>query len=240
MGTSANGVARSLNLDVPPGADGTPPRVVVVSYRLGGADGVSVEAAKWVAALGKLGCSVTTVAGEGEAAHVDPGLGAGNYVTRRIPPLPDEASLRSILALADLVVVENLFSLPLNSAAASVVAHALAGRPALIRHHDLPWQRAAFRAAPPPPNDPAWCHVVTTERSRLELRARGLRRAAGLGDDVLYGSVNKRRLGEPGAHGIDRDPRARQLQRQRAGQTNDAMFGRAIGRNIGVAGQTGG
>jgi glycosyltransferase involved in cell wall biosynthesis len=174
MGTSANGVARSLNLDVPPGADGTPPRVVVVSYRLGGADGVSVEAAKWVAALGKLGCSVTTVAGEGEADHVDPGLGAGNYVTRRIPPLPDEASLRSILALADLVVVENLFSLPLNSAASAVVAHALAGRPALIRHHDLPWQRAAFRAAPPPPNDPAWCHVVTTERSRLELRARGI------------------------------------------------------------------
>ncbi len=167
-------MARSHDAEVPPGADARPRDVVVVSYRLGGADGVSVEAAKWVAALGKLGCSVTTVAGDGEADHVDPGLGAGKYLTGKVPPLPDEASLRSILALADLVVVENLFSLPLNPAAAAVVADALAGRPALIRHHDLPWQRAAFRAAPPPLDDPAWCHVVTTERSRLELLARGI------------------------------------------------------------------
>jgi glycosyltransferase involved in cell wall biosynthesis len=155
------------------GANGGHLRVVVVSYRLGGADGVSVEAAKWMAALRKLGCSVTTLAGEGRADYLDPGLAAGSYLNGNRPPSPDEALLRSVLATADLVVVENLCSLPLNPRAAAVVADALAGRPALLRHHDLPWQREAFRAAPPPPDDPHWCHVVTTERSRLELRARG-------------------------------------------------------------------
>lgn len=156
------------------GANGSPLRTVVVSYRLGGPDGVSVEAAKWMAALRKLGCSVTTVAGEGEADYLDPGLAAGSYLTGKRPPSPDGASLRSVLATADLVVVENLCSLPLNPEASAVVADALAGRPALLRHHDLPWQREAFKAAPPPPDDPYWCHVVTTERSRLELRERGI------------------------------------------------------------------
>ena len=38
-------------------------RAAVVSFRLGMADGVSVEAAKWAAALGRLGWTVRTVAG---------------------------------------------------------------------------------------------------------------------------------------------------------------------------------
>jgi hypothetical protein len=71
-------------------------------------------------------------------------------------------------------VVENLCSLPLNPVASTAVARALAGRPALMRHHDLPWQRAAFADAPAPPDDPAWCHVTTTDQSRRELRARGI------------------------------------------------------------------
>jgi glycosyltransferase involved in cell wall biosynthesis len=78
------------------------------------------------------------------------------------------------VASADLVVVENLCSLPLNPVASTAVARALAGRPALMRHHDLPWQRAAFADAPAPPDDPAWCHVTTTDQSRRELRARGI------------------------------------------------------------------
>lgn len=151
------------------------PRIVVLSYRLGGADGVSAEAEKWMVAFRSLGCSVTTVAGEGQADSVDPGLAAGAYLTGKVPPLPDEDLLASIVASADLFVVENLCSLPLNPPAAAAVARALAGRPALFRHHDLPWQRSAFVDWPAPPDDPAWCHVVTTHQSRRELQAHGIR-----------------------------------------------------------------
>ncbi len=60
----------------------------MVSFRLGGGDGVSVEAAKWAAALGVLGWQVRTVAGSGarrraatrvgdrRARATDPGRGA--------------------------------------------------------------------------------------------------------------------------------------------------------------------
>ena len=39
------------------------PEAVVVSFRLGGADGVAVEARKWAWALGELGFGVRRVAG---------------------------------------------------------------------------------------------------------------------------------------------------------------------------------
>jgi len=79
------------------------------------------------------------------------------------------------LADADLVVVENLCSLPLNPAAAGAVVGALARRPAVFHHHDLAWQRAPFADVPGfPPLDPAWAHVTVNHRSRAELAARGV------------------------------------------------------------------
>ena len=42
-------------------------RLVVVSYRLGGHDGVGIESAKWIAALRHLGHHVATCAGDGVA-----------------------------------------------------------------------------------------------------------------------------------------------------------------------------
>nr|MDQ3990576.1 hypothetical protein [Actinomycetota bacterium] len=50
------------------------PAVTVLSFRLGGADGVSVAAAQWVTALGRMGCRVRTVAGSGSADRLVPGL----------------------------------------------------------------------------------------------------------------------------------------------------------------------
>ena len=38
--------------------------LALVSYRLGGGDGVAIESAKWIAALESLGHEVTTLAGE--------------------------------------------------------------------------------------------------------------------------------------------------------------------------------
>jgi len=142
--------------------------VAVVSFRLGGSDGVAVEAAKWAWALGTLGFTVRTVAGEGPVDHLVPGLA----ITDREPP--DGEALGAALAGADLVVVENLCSLPLNEAAARAVATALRGRPAVLHHHDLPWQRPRYLRHPPPPDDPAWVHVTVNDLSRRQLAERGI------------------------------------------------------------------
>jgi glycosyltransferase involved in cell wall biosynthesis len=55
-----------------------------------------------------------------------------------------------------------------------VVAAACAGRPALLHHHDLPWQRPQFGGFPPPPDDAAWAHVTINALSRRELAAHGI------------------------------------------------------------------
>ena len=146
----------------------------MVSFRLGGADGVSVEAAKWKGALQQLGFAVHTVAGAGPVDHLIPGLAAGPDLNQHEPPPVDSDELHRALQGADLVVVENLLSLPLNPLAAAAVARALRGRPAILHHHDLPWQRARFAGFPPPPDDRAWRHVTINDHSGRELAARGI------------------------------------------------------------------
>ncbi len=150
------------------------PLAVSLSYRLGGADGVSVEAAKWQWALGRLGFGVRTVAGEGPVDVVVPGLGAGAALTGRPGPPLDREALASAVDGAAVVVVENVCSLPLNREASGAVAAVLRGRPAILRHHDLPWQRDRFLGAPPPPDDPAWVHVTINDLSRAQLARRGV------------------------------------------------------------------
>jgi glycosyltransferase involved in cell wall biosynthesis len=87
---------------------------------------------------------------------------------------PSKDALAQALGGADVVVVENLCSLPLNPDAAEVVADVLRGRPAVLHHHDLPWQRPEFVDFPDPPDDPAWAHVTVNELSRRELAERGI------------------------------------------------------------------
>ncbi|MFP5327759.1 MAG: glycosyltransferase, partial [Acidimicrobiia bacterium] len=65
-------------------------------------------------------------------------------------------------------------SLPLNPTASEVVALALRGRPAVMRHHDLPWQHARFADHPAPPDDPAWVHVTINDLSRRQLAEHGI------------------------------------------------------------------
>jgi mannosylglucosylglycerate synthase len=139
-----------------------------VSFRLGGSDGVSIEAEKWMSALRSLGHRVHSVAGEGNADVLVPALAIGAQVA------PTASELRRALEDADLVVVENLASLPLNAAARDVLYGVLENRPALFHHHDLPWQRPHLAHLEGPRDGPRWRHVTINELSRLELRERGI------------------------------------------------------------------
>lgn len=145
------------------------PTAAIVSFRLGLTDGVSVVADSWARALRSLGFAVITVAGQGPVDRLLPGLA----IDAEVPA--DGDAVGEALADADLVVVENLCTIPLNLSALRAVAAALRGRPAILHHHDPPWQRARFRSITElPPDDPAWRHVTINELTRHELAARGL------------------------------------------------------------------
>jgi glycosyltransferase involved in cell wall biosynthesis len=70
--------------------------------------------------------------------------------------------------------VENLCTIPLNLPASRVVAEVLAGRPAVLHHHDPPWQRERWaHVTELPPRDPAWRHVTINQLTCAEMTARG-------------------------------------------------------------------
>jgi glycosyltransferase involved in cell wall biosynthesis len=153
------------------------PVAVQLSYRLGGADGVAVEARKWEWALNELGFTVRRVAGE-----LDDGPRPDDVALPflAIDP-PDDASpapdaLAAAVAGADLVIVENLCSLPINSDASELAADVLdrhRGR-VVFHHHDLPWQRAGLPTPPNiPPRRPDSLHVTINDHSRVQLENRG-------------------------------------------------------------------
>jgi mannosylglucosylglycerate synthase len=154
------------------------PVAVLLSYRLGGADGVSVEARKWEWALRSLGFETRRVAGELE----DGGR-------RDDTPLPflrigadvsvsaDFDALDAAIAGADVVVVENLLSLPVNASAATGAAAVLARFPGriVLHHHDLPWERPELTPAPGlPPPLPGALHVTISDHARATLAERGI------------------------------------------------------------------
>jgi glycosyltransferase involved in cell wall biosynthesis len=145
------------------------PRCAIVSFRLGHADGVSVVAETWADSLRAFGFDVVTVAGDGPVDIVVPGLA----IDAAAPPSQDD--VRAALRDVDLVVVENLLTIPLNLPASRVLAHELRGRPALLHHHDPRWQRDAFaHVTELPIDDPAWRHVTINELTRREFAARGI------------------------------------------------------------------
>jgi glycosyltransferase involved in cell wall biosynthesis len=156
---------------------------VTISFRLGGDDGVSVEARKWEAALQDLGFAYKRVAGAIEDTQrpddvVIPGLAIN-------PTEPvDQPRLQTALNDADLIIVDNLCSLPLNGAAAESVTQAVENTNArvLYRHHDLPWQRRALKHLERdwPPRTEGALHATINLRSRRELEARGYANATTL------------------------------------------------------------
>jgi glycosyltransferase involved in cell wall biosynthesis len=157
---------------------GSAPVATFVSYRLGGTDGVSIEAAKWMGALEASGFVTRRVAGR--LASTRPrdlerpwlALGAGSRPRPR-----DVDALVSVLDEGDLVVVENVCSLPLEPAISRAVATAVSRTRArvVLHHHDLPWQRPATAGVTDlPPRPVGALHVTINARARAELHERGI------------------------------------------------------------------
>ena len=155
-------------------------RCTIVSFRFGPTDGVSVVARMWADALSGIGFDVDWLAGGIEPGWDDPrpvrivnGLGIDHPEPPDSGPLAAEVA--DALAGSDLVVVENLCTIPLNPTASHVVAGALRGRPAVLHHHDPPWQRERFaHVTDLPPDDPAWRHVTINDLTRGQMADRGL------------------------------------------------------------------
>lgn len=141
----------------------------IVSFRLGLSDGVSVVAAAWERAIQDLGWQTYTVAGEGPVDRLVSGLQID------APHPPEVQAVAGALADADVVLVENLLSIPMNLPASRVVATELTGRPAVLHHHDPPWQRQRFaHITELPPNDPNWRHVTINRLTEQQFADRGL------------------------------------------------------------------
>jgi glycosyltransferase involved in cell wall biosynthesis len=161
-------------------------RAAIVSYRLGMADGVSVTAAQWASALQRLGMRVRTVAGDGDPDVTVPGLALD--ATRP----PSRHALAAALDDADVVIADNICSLPMNLAAGEAVAEYLRGRPAVLRHHDLPWERERYADITSwPPDDPEWRHVTVNELARAELASR-----RGIAATTIYHGFSEERRPE--------------------------------------------
>jgi glycosyltransferase involved in cell wall biosynthesis len=161
----------------------------VLSFRLGGTDGVSVVAATWVDALTDMGFDVVTVAGEGIADVTVPDLAIGRWpdgIDGVAGPLAaTEAEIDSlattlgaILDDVDLVIVENLGTIPMNLPAARAVARVRSGLPTIWHHHDPAWQRDRYagvdelpKADDSPGNN--WRHVAINDLTRDQLTVRG-------------------------------------------------------------------
>jgi len=161
-------------------------RAAIVSYRLGTADGVSVAAAQWAGALQRLGMRVRTVAGDGDPDVQVPGLALDSARP------PSQRALSTALDDADIVIADNVCSLPMNIAAGEAVAQYLRGRPAVLRHHDLPWERDRYADITTwPPDDPEWRHVTVNDLAR---RALGARR--GIAATTIYHGFSEERRPE--------------------------------------------
>lgn len=147
------------------------PVVAFVTFRISPTDGVSVVLRQWTTLFEELGFDTVTIGGSGADVNIA-GLDIGD--TREV----DTDALRSALTDCDLIVVENLLTIPLNLPASRAVARECAGRPTIVHHHDPPWERARFEHVRElPVDDPSWQHVVLTEAARAAFEQRDIRAA---------------------------------------------------------------
>ena len=139
---------------------------------------MSVEARKWEWALNELGFRTRRIAGEFDDALRPDDVWLPFLAMDPLPgATPEPDALGAALSGADLVVVENVCSLPLNLEASSIVADGVGefhGR-VLFHHHDLPWERDHLAHLTQfPPRQPGSLHIVINEHAQRALADRGL------------------------------------------------------------------
>ena len=149
-------------------------RIGILSTRLAGTDGVSLETAKWVHVLQRMGHEVFTCAGElgpewptgtlVPAMHFRDPAAAAAGERAFSPGTPDaalEAELRGLAAplrdamgrfveerRLEMLVVENVHAIPMHLPLGAAVAGLIAdtGLPTLAHHHDFYWERERYLA----------------------------------------------------------------------------------------------
>ena len=172
------------------GAPLRPDRLVHISHQLGGYDGVSVEAAKWMAAFRSMGLLVTPAAGRLQAdcrcgiplpSLWRPEGEAGELLSA--PPIT-EAEINAVIAAAGgpggWVVLDNIATMPTEPDNITRLVAALedAGMGLLVRHHDPSWDEAIRRSDPRFPLNPRGAvHVAISAHLAQELERRRAIRA---------------------------------------------------------------
>ncbi|MFA5802026.1 MAG: glycosyltransferase family 4 protein [Thermoleophilia bacterium] len=180
-------------------------KVVFISFRLKALDGVSTEAEKWINVFEEWGCEVHRVAGHipspdvcdhiiPELNHIDPEIQAFTGAVFCDEPDASETERefericesvgRSVGAVLDdigpdIIIAENVFSLPLNLPLTVVLCRYIEERgiSCIAVHHDFYWQNPSYSscyfkdilASHFPASMPQMMHVTINEKSREEL-----------------------------------------------------------------------
>lgn len=161
-------------------------RLVYLSHQLGGYDGVSIEARKWMTALGTLGYVVTAAAGRllthtlaGTPLLPLPALWRPEIAPGRLGEAPalHDADIAAVIEAGGgpggLAVIDNVATLPtaVDNTLRLVGALEAAGMRMLIRHHDPHWDEATRRPDRRFPLDPQRSrHVAISGYLRDRLR----------------------------------------------------------------------
>jgi len=180
-------------------------RVVYLSHQLGGYDGVSVEAEKWMLALDALGYSVTAAAGRlvsrdlvGGTPLLLPALWRPEIAPGQFGAAPalHDSEIAAVIAAAGgpggCAVLDNVATLPTGTGNVLRLVGALeaAGIQMLIRHHDPHWDHLTRLTDTRFPIDPEGSrHVAISSHVRDRLRL-----FRGIEARVLFNTLDMDRL----------------------------------------------
>ena len=161
-------------------------RLVYISHQLGGYDGVSIEAHKWMVALGALGFEVTAAAGRllthnlaGATPLLLPSLWRPELASGQLGEAPhlNDSEIAAVIEAGGgpggHAVLDNVATLPTatDNVLRLVAALEAAGMRMLIRHHDPHWDEVTRRPDERFPIAPAGSrHVAISGHLRDRLR----------------------------------------------------------------------
>ena len=176
-------------------------RLVYISHQLGGYDGVSIEAAKWIRTLAGLGYTVTAAAGRllshnpisAAAVLTLPALWRPELAPGRFGQAPalTQSEIAAVLKAGGgrggCAVLDNLATLPTATANVVCLVAALeeAGMRMVVRHHDPDWDHhTRGRDDRFPLNPRGACHVAISSHVGEQLRRR-----RGIHSNVLFNTL---------------------------------------------------